>query len=297
MDTREGFIVRARDSIIPVVVTVCMVILVLSAVSCGKPTKPSTQKTTAKKPTGLVVVNSWWVDNQTHQEPMQVAGVTSSSADTLFVALIASDSGQGPERGGPPMDGKVQSVEGGGLTWIRRAEAHLSITGTPSIAEIWTAFSARPVAPFTVTVTRDNDNGAVTYCSNYQGGSGPSIANGMVLVQAITGADRKNPIGATAVVGVGEISGRMGPASVTLTTTRAGSLVEAVGADWSDPIPRLLPAGQVLLHENVSTPNGDDYWAQGLPGPVATPGPVTLSVTAPADDNCNMAAVEILRAP
>jgi len=30
---------------------------------------------------------------------------------------------------------------------------------------------------------------------------------------------------------------------------------------------------------------------------VVMPGPVTLSVSAPTDDDCNMAAVEILRAP
>jgi len=228
---------------------------------------------------------------------MQVPGVTAASANTLFVAFIASDSGQGPARGGPPLDGKIQSVDGGNLTWTRRAEAHLSITGEPSIAEIWTAFSPVPVKPFTVTVTRNNDNGALTYCDNYEGASGPDIANGMVLVQAITGADPKNPVGATAFYGVGPKSGRPGPATITITTTRRDSLVAAVGSDWSDPKPRTMPAGQVMLHEDVSTPNGDTYWVQGLPGAVATPGPATLSVTDPTNDDCNMAAVEVLRAP
>ena len=133
---------------------------------------------------------------------------------------------------------------------------------------------------------------SVTLC-----GSGPDIANGMVFIQAITGADPKNPVGATAVAGVGKISGKVAPASVALTTTKPGSLVAAVGSDWSDPAPRTIPAGQVMLHEDESTPNGDNYWVQGLPGAVVMPGPVTLSVSAPTDDDCNMAAVEILRAP
>lgn len=228
---------------------------------------------------------------------MVVPGVSATSPKTLFVAYIASDSGQGPASGGPPLDGKVQSVEGGGLVWTRRVEAHLSITGEPSIAEIWTAFSPTSKSPFTITVVRNNDNGAVTLCDNYEGGSGPDIANGMVFIQAITGADPKNPVGATAVAGVGKISGKVAPASVALTTTKPGSLVAAVGSDWSDPAPRTIPAGQVMLHEDESTPNGDNYWVQGLPGAVVMPGPVTLSVSAPTDDDCNMAAVEILRAP
>lgn len=289
----------ARASIRSAAAALFVIILSLTVVSCGgKSTKPSTRnETTPKKKSGLFVANSWSLDNQNHQEPMQVPCVTAASADTLFVALIASDSGQGPQSGGPPLDGKIQSVDGGGLTWTRRAEAHLSITGEPSIAEIWTAFSPKPMPPFTVTVTRNNDTGANTHCDNYQGGSGPDIANGMVFIQAITGADQKNPIGATAVAGVGKHSGRVAAPSVAMTTTRPNSLVEAIGVDWSDPKPRTIPAGQVLLHEDVSTPNGDDYWAQGFAGPVATPGPVTLFLSDPVDDDCNMAAVEILPAP
>jgi hypothetical protein len=52
-----------------------------------------------------------------------------------------------------------------------------------------------------------------------------------------------------------------------------------------------------MVHEDVSTPNGDDYWVQGLTGAVATPGPVTISASNPTDDECNIAAVEVLRAP
>lgn len=291
--------VTRTQSLVHAAAALCVISLALMAVSCAGKSTTSTPagKTTTAKRAGLVVTNTWTLDNQIHQEPMQVPGVTAASPSTLFVALIASDSGQGPERGGPPLDCKIQSVEGGGLTWTRRAEAHLSITGAPSVSEVWTAFSPTSVQPFTLTVTRNNDNGGLTNCDNYEGASGPDIANGMVVVQAITGADPKMPIGATAIAGVGKRAGNVAPASVTLTTTRPGSLVVAVGSDWSDPIPRTLPAGQVMIHEDVSTPNGDNYWAQGLPGTVAAPGAVTLFVSAPTEDDCNMAAVEILRAP
>lgn len=273
----------------------CVLALCFALTSCGgsTPKRAQTKPSAPEAKAALAVVNSWAVDNLTHQEPMQVPGISTTTRDTLFIAFIASDSGQGPERDGPPLDGKVQSVEGGGLQWTRQVEAHLSITGAPSIAEIWTAYSTKPVPAFTLVVTRDNTNGAVTYCDNYSGGSGPDIANGMVFVQAITGADAKNPIGATAIAGSGSRSGKVVPPSVTVTTTTPGSLVDAVGADWSNPRPRTVPAGQAMLHEDVSSPNGDSYWVQGLASPATQPGPVTLSATAPPEDNCNMAAVAI----
>jgi hypothetical protein len=274
-----------------------MVVVAIIAGSCGGKTTTPAKTSTPEGQRGLSVVDSWSVDDTTHLEPMVVPGVKATLPNTLFVAYIASDSGQGPAKGGPPLDGKVQSVTGGGLTWTRQAEAHLAVTAEPSIAEIWTASTASPIKPFTVTVTRNNNNGAVTYCDNYEGGSGPDIANGMVLVQAVTGANLKNPVGSKAVAGVGKTSGRVAPASVTLAATRAGSLVSAVGADWSESEARTLPSGQKMIHEDVSTSNGDTYWVQGLAGPVNTPGPVTLSVTEPTQDDCNMAAVEIMPAP
>lgn len=288
---------RAPYLIRPLALVICLTLILLSALACGsKAEPPAENQTVVEQPPALAVLNSWSMDNKTHLEPMVVPGVTTASDNTLFVALIASDSGQGPQRGGPPLDCKIQSVDGGGLVWTRRAEAHLSITGEPSVAEIWTAFSPDPVEPFAVTVTRNNDNGGLTYCDNWSGGTGPDIANGMVFVQAIIGADPENPVGATAIAGVGPKSGQVGPAYVTLTTTQANSLVEAVGADWSEPRIRTLPPGQVLLHMDVSTPNGDSYWAQGFDTIVPTVGTVTLSVLDPSEDDCNMAAIEILQA-
>lgn len=294
-ETRE--IRRACQWIGPITLLLCLALIAVTVIACGNsPAPPEEKEANPESPLVLSVVSSWSLDNATHQEPMLVTGVTATEANTLFVVLIASDSGQGPRRGGPPLDGKVENVAGGGLAWTRRAEAHLSTTGAPGIAEIWTAFSREPVDPFTVTVTRNDDQGGLTYCDNYSGGSGPDIANGMVYVQAITGADPDNPVGATAIAGFGRYAGQMGTAFITLTTTRPDSLVEAVGTDWSEPTPRTLPAGQVMLHESKNMPNGDDYWVQGFPSTISTAGPVTLSVLDPTDDNINLAVIEILRA-
>lgn len=289
---------RIVKKIIALAITIAMTLIV---VGCSGSTTKTTRKPTTKKPkpkveSVLKVVNSWFVDNLTHQEPMVVGGVTSSSENVLFVVLIASDSGQGPERGGPPLDGHIQNVEGGGLTWTRRVDAHLSNTGAPGIAEVWTAFATKKVTPFDLKVTRNDDTGALTHADNYEGGSGPDISNGMVYVQVLTGADPKNPIGAIAFAGTGNNSGRVESPSVTFNTTRAGSIVVAVGEDWSNPATRTPGAGQIMLHEDVSSPNGDSYWVQGLSAPVAQPSSVTLSVTSEPEHNCNMAAVEILRA-
>lgn len=158
----------------------------------------------------------------------------------------------------------------------------------------WTAFSTVPLAPFTVTVTRDDTTGANTLCDNWSSGSGPDNCNAMVCIQAITGADPADPVGATAVAGVGPRSGRPGAVSVNLTTTRPGSWVESVGTDWSESAPGVLAAGQSMLHEDVSSPNVDNYWVQRLNGTVAAPGLVSLATTAPIDHDSNLAAIGIL---
>jgi len=51
----------------------CIILSCVLAASCGgKTSTSSTTKTTPiEKKSGLAVANSWAVDNQTHQEPMQ----------------------------------------------------------------------------------------------------------------------------------------------------------------------------------------------------------------------------------
>lgn len=262
----------------------------------------STSQTASPTPTPtpvptLAVVASWFVDNHTHAEPMVVRGVTASSPDTLLVAFVASDSGQGPSRGGPPLDGSVRAVTGGGLTWTRRAHAHLATTKAPGVAEVWTAWARTPTGPFVMTVARSNTTGVNALCDNWSGGSGPDTCNGTVFVQALVGADPAGPIGAAGVAGVGEHAGRAGPIAVTLTVTHTGSIVEAVGADWSGAAARTLIAGQVMLHQDAATPQDDTYWVQGLRAPVRAPGPVRIGVQAPTDHDSNIAAVEIVPAP
>lgn len=278
--------------------------LAVTATGCGKtaevtapgPVPTITPAAIEEPPPELAIVGSWFVDSKDHVEPMVVTGVNTTESDTLLLALIASDSGQGPARGGPPLDGGIANVTGGGLTWTRHVEAHLSVTGEPGITEVWSALATEPVPTFTVSVTRKNDNGANTLCDNWRGGTGPDIANGMVVIQAIVGADPADPIGATGAAGTGKKSGNLASPSVTVTTTKPGSMVLAVGSDWSEPATRKLPADQTMLHEDVSGPNGDSYWAQRLNGLVAEPRSVTLGALSPPDHDCNMVAVEVLQA-
>lgn len=294
-DLRYDIAMKTKAILLTILAAIAALAVVISG--CGKaPTK--TKKTVTTKtatPAELTVVGEWSLDNIMHQEPMVVKDISSTTNGTLFVAYVSSDSGQGPDRNGPPLEGKVQSVEGGGLVWQRQAEAHLSITGGAGIAEVWTAYSTKPLNAFDLIVTRNNDTGAVTNADNYTGGSGPDIANGMVFVQAITGANPTTPIGATAVAGTSQSSGKLGPLAVTLTTTGTNSIVAAVAVDWSQSTQRVLPAGQVIMHEVWQTPNGDNYWVQRIVGPVLQPSPVTLSIVGLENDSCNMAAVEILR--
>jgi hypothetical protein len=275
-----------------------LLLLLLAACGSASPAAPASSPPTASPtaPARLALSGQWSWDDLHHREPLVVHGVRAAVPDTLLLVLVASDSGQGPARGGPPLDGGVARVTGGGLHWTCRAAAHLSVTGEPRVAEVWSAFTSVPLAPFTVTVHRSDKHGANTLCDNYQGGSGPDIADGMLVVQAFTGVDPARPIGATAVAGSGPRSGGGRPA-VALATTAPGSLVEAVGSDWTAATHRRLPLGERLLHEDRSRPNDDDYWVQAFGLPVATVRRVRLFLLAPRGDDCNLAAVEIRPAP
>ena len=80
-----------------------------------------------------------------------------------------------------------------------------------------------------------------------------------------------------------------------VTTTKAQSLVYAVGNDYDNALSRTPGAGQVLVHQWVETATGDTFWVQRISGYVATAGTVaTVNDTAPTTDRWNLAAVEVL---
>jgi hypothetical protein len=92
-------------------------------------------------------------------------------------------------------------------------------------------------------------------------------------------------------------SAASGAPSVSLTTTRPGSLVYAVGNDWDSATARTVSNGQTIVHEWVDTRVGDTFWTQTPTAAVSAAGTVVdLSDAAPNTDRWNFAAVEILPA-
>src|SRR5439155_12801790 len=175
-------------------------------------------------------------------------------------AFVSSD--------GPISGGQAVTVTGGGLTWalVKRVNTEL---GT---SEIWRATA--PVVLSNATVS-----------------STPTLSG---FAQSVTVVTFSGAGGTGAVAGA---SGPTGAPTVSLTTTRPGSLVYAAGNDWDDAIARTLAAGQRMVHESVASTLGDTFWLQTGTAAVATAGTsVPLRVTAPDTDRWNLAAVEIVPA-
>src|SRR5205823_4409967 len=90
------------------------------------------------------------------------------------------------------------------------------------------------------------------------------------------------------------LSATTGAPSVTVTTTRAGSLVYGVGNDWDRASARTVGANQALVHQ-VLTKAVDTLWAQNRIGAVTSAGTaVQINDTAPTNDRWNLVAVEIV---
>jgi hypothetical protein len=88
-----------------------------------------------------------------------------------------------------------------------------------------------------------------------------------------------------------------GAPTASLTTTRAGSWVWAVGNDWDNAIARTVGAGQTKVDEYLA-PVGDTLWVQRQTSPTPLTGTtVTINDTTPTADRWNLALIEILPAP
>ncbi|HUE26516.1 MAG TPA: hypothetical protein VMP89_07050, partial [Solirubrobacteraceae bacterium] len=83
-------------------------------------------------------------------------------------------------------------------------------------------------------------------------------------------------------------------ARLRLRTSGQGSLVFAVGEDWDRAVPRVLPTGWVMLDQWLDLSTGNTFWSQYNNQPTGRAGSaVTVRVTAPANDQWNLAAVEL----
>jgi hypothetical protein len=183
---------------------------------------------------------------------------TSLPGERLF-AFTASD--------GPANRSQTLSVSGGGLSWtlVRRANAQ---SGT---AEIWTALAPNAISSLTVTAKQAVNNYDMSlYVVAYQGVGG---------------------VGNSAAA-----SAPSGAPTVSVTTSKAGSLLYAVGNDFDNAIARTVGTNQLLDNQWLDMKTGDTYWVQNETFPPIIPlgAVVTLNDTAPTTDRWNFVAVEIL---
>jgi hypothetical protein len=130
---------------------------------------------------------------------------------------------------------------------------------------------------------------------------GPLLNATVTATQQFTGFDQSLTVvafvGASGVGATGGTSAPTGIASVSLTTTDAGSLVYAVGNDSTRATPRTLGSSQAMTHQWVDFGASNTFWVQSLNAPIANTGTTaTLNDLAPANDRWNYAAVEILAA-
>jgi len=183
---------------------------------------------------------------------------TAVAGETLL-AFVGADGPAGAGR-------QTVTVSGAGLTWtlVKRANAQ------SGDSEVWAATASTVLPNATVTSTELR--------------AGYSQDLTVIAMEGVAG------VGASAAA-----SAPSGAPTVKLTTTKATSLVFAVGNDFDRAVARTLPAGWVKLDQWVATGVGDTYWSQYTNQPTGPAGSViTASDTAPTNDQWNMVAVELV---
>ena len=184
------------------------------------------------------------------------AAITTSAPGELLLAFVGSDG----------IGSQTATVTGAGLTWtlVKRTNTQ----GGDS--EIWSARATAQLssAPVTATQSLSGYDESLTVVA-FQGAAGTGAAAGA--------------------------SASSGAPSVSLTTTKAQSLVYGVGNDFDNAIARTPATGQSLVHQWLDQSTGDTYWVQRISAPVATSGSaVKINDTAPTGDRWNLIAVEVL---
>ena len=183
--------------------------------------------------------------------------ISTATAGQLLLVFAASD--------GPQAGGQTLTIAGAGLTWTLVARMNTQ----PGSSEIWKAVAPGVLANATVTST-------------------PSRTGFSQSLTVIAFAGAGGTGAAFAASGIGA-------PSVSLTTTRAGSLVYGVGNDWDGAVARTVGDSQEIVHQWLDTGVGDTFWVQKRSAPIAAAGTVVqLNDTAPSSHRWNLAAVEIL---
>jgi uncharacterized membrane protein len=193
------------------------------------------------------------------------AQFSTTAPNELLLAFISSDSSS-------TSGNTVTSVSGAGLAWQLVARAN----GVPGDAEIWRAFA--PAVLNNVTVTANLAQSAAA----------------SITVVAFNGVDASGTNGSGAVGATAVFSSASGAPTGSVTTTRDGSWVFAVGADWDNAIARTPGPNQTMVHQYLATVN-DTYWVQrqnNISSPAGTI--VAMNDAAPTSDEYNFALVEVL---
>ena len=193
----------------------------------------------------------------------------STTVPTRLVAFVSAD---GPQNVGA--GGQASTLSGGGLSWTLLARANLQFGD----AEIWTADAPAALAGAAITSTLLRHRTGSDYIH-------------LVRLVAFTGV---SGIGASNVA-----SGQtVAVASVSLNAQAAGSVIYAVGQDWTNGVTRTFPAGQVQDVQMVGA-DLDTFWVQRTAAPIAAAGAITFTATsatqAAPGDRWNFAIIELKR--
>src|SRR5439155_23363468 len=120
-------------------------------------------------------------------------------------------------------------------------------------------------------------------------------ASASLTVITLKGVDSSGTYGAGAIGAIKAANGSKTAPSTSLTTTRTGSWVLAVGNDWDGATARTLGSNQTLVHQFLATASSDTFWTQRLTNAVPASGTtVVINDTAPTNHRWNLALVEVL---
>jgi hypothetical protein len=158
------------------------------------------------------------------------------------------------------------TISGAGLAWTLVKQSN----GRLGTSEIWQAPAATQLSNVTVRSTQrftGYDQSLTVVAFGNAAGAGASVA--------ASAASSAPP--------------------VSTTTTKAASLAYGVGNYWDRAVGRTLGANQTSVHQWVDSNTGDTFWVQAVSGAIGSAGmQVVVNATAPANDQWNPAAVEIL---
>jgi chitodextrinase len=214
---------------------------------------------TTPAPSSITIASIGTTQQGTNATTISSPAFSTTAANTLLVAFIATDGPSGSAQ-------TITTVTGGGLTWTLRKRVNVQAGSS----EIWQAVAPNVLSNITVTATRSS--------GGYQG---------MITVVGFQGASTVTA-GAT-----GGANSTSGTPSASLVTTKANSQVWGVGNDWDHATARTVGTGQTKVSEFLA-PAADTFWVQRLTNPVPASGTtVTVNDTAPNSDRWNIATIEI----